>query len=139
MFITVADYTAVNKAGFLEQQSPAELAAAVAYANDVAASHLARQYRLPLPAVPESVKGACIDIVRRRVAVHDMSEGIEKAHTDAMRYLRDLANGVAVLVLADDPSTPENEAGARKYVFSGGERRIYSRAALGTANRSGEW
>lgn len=139
MFITVADYTAVNKVGFLEQSSAEELAAAVAYANDVAASHLARQYRLPLAAVPESVKGACIDIVRRRVAVHDMSEGIEKAHTDAMRYLRDLANGVAVLVLQDDPATATDETKARKNVFYGGEQRIYSRAALGTSNRSGEW
>ncbi len=139
MFITVADYNAVNKQGFLEQSSAEELAAAVAYANDVAASHLARQYRLPLAAVPESVKGACIDIVRRRVAVHDMSEGIEKAHADAMRYLRDLANGVAVLVLQDDPATPEDETQARKNVFYGGEQRLYSRSALGTANRSGEW
>lgn len=93
---------------------------ALADASALIDSYLSQRYTLPLPAVPEALKRACVDVALYQV----VREGTQAAddyrlrYEDAIAWLRDLAAGKAAL----DLPAPQQATGNQIRVVSADRR-----------------
>lgn len=74
-------------------------------------SYLRAAHPLPLPEVPEVVRGIASDIARYRL-YQEPPEAVSDRHTGAMRQLRDIADGRLRLPVTPPASTPGRVAHA---------------------------
>jgi phage gp36-like protein len=89
--------------------------------------YLAARYAVPVTPTPPQLAQLCCDIARYRLWQPAPPEGVRLAYQDAVRALRDLADGRAVLAGAQPPmSAPAGGA----VLIDAPERRL-SRAELG--------
>ncbi len=89
-------------------------------------SYLSIQYTLPLATVPEVIVQACIDMAIYRTSA-DAGTGTEekrKRYDDAIRWLKDIARGIAGIIIVGDaaPATQSPE-------FTG-PVRLFSRSTM---------
>ena len=81
------------------------LVAALVYASGLIDSYLSGRYTLPLSTIPEVLIALCLDIARYRLGHNAQEEDVRKRYEDALKMLRDIANGILKLGLptADEP------------------------------------
>jgi phage gp36-like protein len=105
-------------------------AAVVARALDDASTqidlYLAGRYAVPVTPPPAQLVQLACDIARYRLWQPAPSEGVRQGYEDAIRTLRDLAEGRAVLAGAAAPATPA--AGGPVRIDSPG--RVFARDQL---------
>ncbi len=92
----------VEDAGVLSQ--------ALADASAEIDSYLQARYALPLPAVPAALVRVACDITRYRLYDNRATEEVRQRYTDAVRYLRDIANGLVQLGLATPVPSSTNDS-----------------------------
>lgn len=85
---------------------------AISHACQVADSHLAGRYMLPLKTVPTLLNTWCGDIARhwlhkRRINASELPKPLQMAHDDALKMLRLVADG-KVHLFASDLTNNEN-------------------------------
>lgn len=66
--------------------------------------YLGARYAVPVDPVLPVLVGLCCDIARHRLWQPVASEGVRQAYQDALRFLRDIADGRAVLAGALPPT-----------------------------------
>jgi phage gp36-like protein len=88
--------------------------------------YLAARYAVPVAPSPPQLAQLCCDIARYRLWQPAPPEGVRLAYQDAVRALRDLADGRAVLAGAQPPAT----APAGGAVLIDAPERRLSRTAL---------
>ena len=76
----------------------AAVSAALMDASGVIDQYLAGRYAVPVSPIPASVSRLACDIARFMLHGKAADDTVRAAYTEAMRQLRDLANGTAVLV-----------------------------------------
>lgn len=69
-------------------------------------SYLGGRYAVPVDPVLPVLTALCCDIARYRLWQPVASEGVRQAYQDAVRFLRDVAAGAAVLAGALPPAAP---------------------------------
>lgn len=89
--------------------------------------YIAGRYAVPVAPAPPQLVQLCADIARYRLWQPAPSEGVRQGYEDAIRTLRDLAEGRAVLAGATPPATPA--AGGPVRIDSPG--RVFGRDQLG--------
>lgn len=87
----------------------AVVAGALADASALIDSYLAKRYALPLVAAPPALIPVAAALARHALYAANPPEDVRAAHDDAMRFLRDVAGGKAVLDIAG--SEPASAAG----------------------------
>ena len=81
-------------------------------------NYLARRYRVPLTVVPDVVKGWALDIALYRLYREAPTEPVQVRYEDALRQLRDISTGRAVLAGVSESSetaAPEYSAPGRRF------------------------
>ncbi|MDW3715342.1 MULTISPECIES: gp436 family protein [unclassified Pseudomonas] len=72
-------------------------------------SWISVKHRLPLPVVPDHLVSLCGDIAMYRLSADgSLTEDKRKRYEDAVRYLRQVAEGVAGLGLPTPPDAPSS-------------------------------
>lgn len=92
----------------------AAVAAALTDAQATIDAYLASRYATPVTPSPALLVRFCADIARYLLHGNAATEAVRKAHDDAVRMLRDLSTGAAVLpgaAAADPTSTPASPPG----------------------------
>ena len=79
------------------QIDSAVVAKALADADESVNSYIGKRYDLPLAVVPAVLTRVAADIARFFLHADDPTETVEKNHGAALKFLRDLADGRAVL------------------------------------------
>lgn len=90
--------------------------------DDVVAQHLAdafgmidgyvaKRYTLPLATVPASLRKAACDMARFYILAESASDGVRKAFDDAVKLLRDIADGRVQLDAGDGDEAPAQSGG----------------------------
>lgn len=103
------------------------VASALEDANGIAFGYVAALYP-GMAIAPVLLKAAVADIARRRLYQFDPPEGVQKAHDDALRLLRDIGRGDVTLVVPVPPGAPVD---ADSLIFSGSNVRLMDRQSLG--------
>lgn len=93
------------------------LGKALADADDEINTYLASRYTLPLTAVPTVLKRVAADIARYYLYDDRATEQVTKRHSDALRWLREVANGSASL--GPDVAGVEVDAASGAVEFAG--------------------
>jgi phage gp36-like protein len=75
---------------------------AIADAVGLIDAYIGKRVALPLPSVPDSLRQAACSIVRYRINAENATDRIRADYDDAMRFLRDLADGRASLGLIEE-------------------------------------
>lgn len=102
------------------------VARALADAGDAIDSYIARRYDLPLPSTPGRLTRIACDLARYFLHADDPTEAVETAYKDAIQFLRDVADGRAVLDIAGaEPAA--SSAGAPEV---SGPGRVFSRDTM---------
>ena len=90
------------------------VAAAVADAEQLADSYLAPRYATPLLAAPAPLVAAVCDMARYKLYANarEIPDHVKQAWSDALKFLRDLSEGRAVLAGATSaaPANPQHGA-----------------------------
>lgn len=97
------------------------IAKALADADETVNAYVARRYDVPLSAVPASLTRIAADIARYYLYKDDPTEQVAAAYKDALKFLRDVADGKAVLDAAGvepDSSGADIQVTSRDRVFS---------------------
>lgn len=84
----------------------AVVAGALADAAEVINSYIGRRYDLPLAETPAVLRRVAADIARFYLHKDDPIEAARNAHAEALKWLKDLAEGRAVLDLAGEEAAP---------------------------------
>lgn len=72
-------------------------------------SYIAVKYSIPLPHVPQHITVLCCNIARYRLYNFRPTEEVEKRYEDAIKSLKDISKGNAILNFSSD-LTPTQEA-----------------------------
>lgn len=109
----------------------ASVTRALTYADAQVNAYIGVRYALPLPAVPSLVTMLAIDIAVYRLAQDHtrLTDEIVRRYEDAIRQLRAIADGKAVLPIATDQGEPV-AAPADTIVTVEGPGRIFERGTL---------
>lgn len=84
----------------------AVVAAALADADEIVNSYVGKRYDLPLASVPAVLTRVAGDIARHLLHKDAPSEAVQKARDEALRFLRDVSKGEAVLDSGGDEPAP---------------------------------
>ena len=109
----------------------AVVAAALADADALVDGYLAQRYALPVTPTPALLLRVACDIARFLLHGKAAGEKVRDAYDDALKLLRDLADGRAALpgaLPAPAAQTPAAAGGAPKFATP---ERLFSRAGLG--------
>jgi phage gp36-like protein len=109
----------------------AVVAAALADADALIDGYLAQRYALPVTPTPALLLRAAADIARFLLHGKSAGEAVRNAYDDALRVLRDLADGRAALpgaAAAPAAQTPAAAGGAPQFATPA---RVFDRAGLG--------
>lgn len=104
------------------------VAAALIKASEEIDSYLCQRYTLPLATVPGVLLGICCDIAMYRLSINStaMTEEKRTRYEDAIKWLRDVAKGVAGIGVLEEGSDSDDVA----TVTSTSEARLFSRMKL---------
>lgn len=83
----------------------AVVASALAGASAEIDGYLAVRYAVPVSPVPTSLREACLSIARYKLHGKSAGETVRRDYEDAIRFLRDIADGRAALAGAAPPVT----------------------------------
>jgi phage gp36-like protein len=113
MYASEADLTSAAGASTYAQlmklagdQAPTRGADAIARAVAEIDSYLCRQFALPLAQVPAVLRSVCCDIAIYRLWVPAPPEDVVRRYSDAVAWLRRVADGTVGLGLAGDYKPP---------------------------------
>lgn len=125
-----------------EADTSANIDAVIASQCAFADGYVSKQVALPPSAQAiEQVAPIVADLVYCALYANAGGESIAKRKADAIKTLRDIAEGVLVLhvvAVADDPNTPEDESDTG--AAAGSAPRLASRAQLGAGSPlNGDW
>lgn len=67
-------------------------------------SYIGVRYQLPLPNVPNNLKRIACDIARYRLYYQQPTEEVRQRYTDAIDFLKRVADGKATLAILDETS-----------------------------------
>lgn len=109
----------------------ATVAARIADADAMIDGYLAQRYALPVSPVPVLLKGIACDIVRYMLHGSAATEAVRTAYTDALKLLRDLSSGAAVLPGAAAALPGANPAAGGGIVSVAAPARIFDRVSIG--------
>jgi phage gp36-like protein len=84
---------------------PAVVASALDGASAEIDGYLAVRYATPVAPVPTSLREACLAIARYKLHGKSAGETVRRDYDDAVRFLRDIADGRAALAGAAPPTT----------------------------------
>ncbi len=91
-------------------------------------SYLRARYSLPFAIVPQELVPHCLSISRYRLTSYDPSDDVRQRYEDSVRWLEQVARGLAIL----DVPAPEQEVvqgvGMPQYCAPG---RIFTHSSLG--------
>jgi phage gp36-like protein len=104
--------------------------AAIVDAVALVDGYLAGRYQLPLPAVPPLVAGTAAAITLYRLYQEAAPEKVRADHDQALRVLRDIADGKVKLPLPA-PATGEPAGHGDGILFEGGGRMLDREALRG--------
>lgn len=107
---------------------PAVSEKALTDAQELADSYIAARYALPLPAVPETLKGVVLDIARYKLYAMRAPDEVRQRYEDAISWLKQVSAGKAVLQLPPDPDAGTDGGEASKNT---------SRIAVGSSHYGG--
>lgn len=79
---------------------------ALSEASQEVDSYIGVRYPLPLPDVPSVVKRATCDIARYRLYKDRPTDEVKERFKSTVAWLKDVSNGVAVLMFENPPPTP---------------------------------
>jgi phage gp36-like protein len=103
----------------------AVVAAALADADTTIDAYVGKRYGLPLAATPALLRRLAGDLARHFLYKDDPTEAVQAARDAAIRMLRDIASGSAVLDVAGAEPARDGQA-----VLTDGPARTFSRTAL---------
>ena len=104
------------------------VAAALADADATIEGYLAARYATPVSPVPALLTRIAADIARYTLHGKSAGEKVRQAYDDALRMLRDLSNGVAVLPGAAAVAAGANPAASTGQVQIAQADRVFDRA-----------
>lgn len=107
---------------------PAVSEKALTDAQELADSYIAARYSLPLPVIPETLKGVVLDIARYKLYAMRAPDEVRQRYEDAISWLKQISAGKAILQL---PANPDDGTGA------GEAGKNSSRIAVGTSHYGG--
>lgn len=110
---------------------PAVVAAALADADALIDGYLAQRYALPVNPVPPLLKRVACDIARFLLHGKSAGEKVRQAYDDALKVLRDLADGRAALPGAAEAPSAQAPAAAGGTPRTAAPARIFDRGSLG--------
>lgn len=124
----LARLTDADGAGALDRPRAVQ---ALAFAGSQIDGYLLARYALPLPVIPELVRMLAIDIAVYRLAQDHarLTDEIAKRYDDAMRSLRDIGAGKALLPIPT-PAGGASAAPATTIVAVEGASRVMERREL---------
>jgi|SRR5690554_3473995 len=99
---------------------------ALADASDEIDAYLSSRYTVPMSPAPDLLKRLCADIARYRLYDERPLEEVEKRYEQAVKTLRDIANGRASL---KDPNAP-SAAGSAVEVMKADADRVFTMDSL---------
>ncbi|MBX9702382.1 MAG: DUF1320 domain-containing protein [Acetobacteraceae bacterium] len=136
-YATLADLTArfgeaevaqlTDRAG-TEQVDGSVVDAALADADATIEGYLAGRYAVPVAPVPALLRRIACDLARHTLHGKSAGEAVRRAQEDALKLLRDLANGVAVLPGATAAAAGANPAADAGTVRVSAPERVFDRA-----------
>lgn len=107
------------------------IAAALTNASAIIDGYIARAVTLPLPAAPPVLVPYCCDIARYTLSGDREVEAVKARYDAAIRYLRDIAEGRAVLAqTATDASGATVTASASNAPHATAAPRVFDPASL---------
>lgn len=116
----------------LERLRPNAFDESAADADGEIHSFIAGRYAIPVSPVPARLVAVAADIARYRMYDDQAKEEVRQRYEDALRWLRDVCNGKAVLVddLGNELAGPEEggatiKGGSRSLLFTPGLRACY--------------
>lgn len=103
------------------------VAAALAAADAQVDSYIGKRHRLPLAETPPRITDVAADIAYFKLFRNDPPEYVRTAYEDAMKFLRDVSRGEAVIEYGVGGEEP---APAGDVVLTSGPERTFSRDKL---------
>lgn len=103
------------------------LGRAIADADAEIDGYLGVKYTVPLTPTPDRVRAVSCDLVRYRLTQNKVSEQVRARYEDAVRWLRDVAAGRAVIPGAEQPVAG---GGGNLAQVSGSPRRLFGGGLL---------
>ena len=118
----IIDLTDRDNLGWIE---PDVVARALTDASAEMDSYFGVRYVLPVTAQPERLRAVCCDLTRYRLCGDRVTDEVQARYDIAVRWLRDIAAGKAILTGADTPASgaPASQlavAAPGRKVFGGG-------------------
>ncbi len=102
------------------------VAEALADADAIIDSYIGKRYDLPLASTPIRLIAVGCDLARYSLYKDDPTETVAARHTDAIKWLRDISTGAAVLDVAGSPP-----AAAGDQVRISAPARTFTKTTLG--------
>jgi len=101
------------------------VAAAIDKADALIDAYLAARYSVPVDPVPAVLAGLCVDIAVFNLAArrNRESDSVRRRYEDAVKFLKDVAAGKAVIAGV----TPASGSGSRDHAKIEGDTRIFTR------------
>ena len=106
------------------------VAARLADADALIEGYLAQRYALPVSPVPVLLKGIACDVARYLLHGNAATEAVRTGYTDALKLLRDLSSGDAVLPGAAAALAGANPAAGGGQVVVAAPARVFDRTTF---------
>jgi phage gp36-like protein len=105
------------------------VAAAIAKADALIDAYLAARYSVPVDPVPAVLAGLCVDIAVFNLAArrNRESDSVRRRYEDAVKFLKDVAAGKAVIAGV----TQASGSGSRDHAKIEADTRIFTRDKMG--------